>query len=685
MDPRIGILRISLGAALCTWVAACSSAGGEYRTQMLASAIQQQQTEHFTRTFAIEAPERALALARQRAHAPGVGDLIAAGAWPEDFSEWERAAIELFYTVRQNQGAFVVAGQLTADGQAIVGLVEGAPRHAIDPQALGLGQITERQEALAALGTLEPAFEHLLLSTDDEATLAVWMHQHAALDATLPSSDAVFDAISAPGPDNPLPSFSEAIDQIAAALSQAAVAEPELELLLARAMVRYARIQQFDNLNLIPTAMAEDRGWDVEDSDQHEAISVTLLHEALRTLTDPGSVAAWLPSLEPPTDQYRRLQRGYDEYERYVVAGGWSEIPFTSELRIGASGPAVAALRRRLAAENYLAVDSGSDAFDAELRDAVRAYQRTHQLTDSGALSEETATSLSVPAERRLAQIEATIDRWRSARSTRDAGGEFIFVSVPDFHGELWDQGELVYRWRVVTGRPMNVRGPDGEMVVQGRTPMFSDTMLYVVFNPYWNVPPDIRRFEYQPEIDADPTWLATHHFEIVSNPDGSDWLRQLPGDHNLLGRVKFLFPNEHDVYMHDTPAKSLFDRPVRAYSHGCVRVHEPMTLANVILRRDRGWTEAQTQRFIDEKLEIIEEQWVTLQRPIAVHIEYFTVRGDDDGRMNFLADIYRYDRARVDEREAAIRARYGLEPAGGTAEASPEPAAAPAAEGGPF
>ena len=121
---------------------------------------------------------------------------------------------------------------------------------------------------------------------------------------------------------------------------------------------------------------------------------------------------------------------------------------------------------------------------------------------------------------------------------------------------------------------------------------------------------------------------------------------------------VKFLFPNEHDIYMHDTPSRNLFSRPIRAFSHGCVRIENPLDFARLLLRRDRGWSERYTEEYVMEQLEAGEEKWVSLVQPLPVHIEYFSVRGDDDGRMNFLADIYRYDRARVDEIEAEIMAR---------------------------
>jgi hypothetical protein len=661
----------------------CSGGEAEARAQEFSATIQRQQVEHFVRTFSIEAPARAFALAEQQAHTPTVADLLSRGEFPENTSVFERELIATMYQARGMMPAFVENAHLTEDGRAVAELLLHPERHAIDGAQLGTPEIANRLAALQSIDSANRAGQTLTLSTEDEASLVGWMQQRVALDSTLPASDAVFAAISVAGPENPLPDFAAGISTLADALSLAATAAPELELLLARGLIRYGTVQLWGNVNLVRPDEATARGWDLENTDAHGAVVEARVRDAVDAFgTAPGAFVALIPQLQPPGEQYPRLLRGLAEYEGYVEAGGWERVDYTAELQVGSRGPVVAALRRRLAAERYYTGDLASEVFDAPLRDAVRAYQATHQMTETGIFNEETATSINIPAERRLAQIIVTLNHWRTARSTRDVDRERITVSIPDFHGELWDGSERVRRWRVITGRTMNVRGRNGETEIAGRTPLFSDTMLYVVFNPYWNVPPSIRDGEYQANIDADPNWLVDNGFELVQNESGGDWLRQLPGPSNLLGAVKFLFPNEHDVYMHDTPSKRLFERSIRAFSHGCIRTQDPLELAAVLVSRDREWTMARTERWIEEQQATGIEQWLTLRNPLPVHIEYFAVRGDDDGRMHFLADVYRYDRPLVDAAEEQVRIRFGHAAPSVPAE---EPVIAPSNEGGSF
>jgi murein L,D-transpeptidase YcbB/YkuD len=303
-------------------------------------------------------------------------------------------------------------------------------------------------------------------------------------------------------------------------------------------------------------------------------------------------------------------------------------------------------LRRRLAAEDYFDGDLESTHFDAELEAAVEWYQRTHQLVQNGEVADGTLWSLNVLAERRVSQILVALDKWRETPLAPDAEGEFIWVNIPEFYAELRDGRELIYRWKVVVGRERGGRDSLGNP--RGQTPRFSDSLEYIVFNPYWNVPSQIREEEYDPLIAADPNWLIDNGFEIAV--DGSrEWLRQMPGSGNALGQVKFLFPNQHDVYMHDTPSRRLFERPVRNYSHGCVRVHEPLDLAALLLERDRDWDAHRAGRYVQRMLDAGEEQWLSMIDPLPVHLVYISVAVDDDGRPNFLADPYAIDRPLVD------------------------------------
>lgn len=648
--------RIALALLISSAATGCGNTSSEARADVDGAALLRQQVNEFVDEFVAALPERAA-----DAVATGVREaqpLEVADALLEQHDATISALVRDVYAARGGRPVFVDAHGLTAEGRAVAEILASAPRHALETSLFALDAIAARRaalEALAATPTQAPD-----VSVEDQAILLAYLVERAELGDQLPASDAVFRLIVEPSDDNPLPAFAEALERDRTRLADARRARPELDVLLLAGWFVWAREQHFDNLNAIDPAEAEASGWDLENADMHEQIVRQRLAAAFAQADGTSSYAQALENAVPPQQQYARLLDGLAEYSGYVAAGGWEVVPAIGEIRVGSAHEGVPVLRRRLAAENYFDGDLSSEIYDAELRDAVRDYQARHQLSESGTIDEDTLTSLNVSAERRLAQIIVTMNRWRESRSIRHHGVEHIWVNVPDFHAELWDNNEIVRRWRVIAGRRMNYRGSDGEMRVRGRTELFSDTMLYIVFNPYWNVPESIYRGEYEDQILANPNWPAENGFEIITEPDGRQWLRQLPGDHNLLGHVKFLFPNEHDIYMHDTPSRRLFDHPIRAFSHGCIRVHEPVELAELLVMRDRGYSEGQARRFVDEMLALETEEWFSLRRPIPVHIEYYTVRGDDDGRMNFLADIYRYDAEETDRYEAAIRALWG-------------------------
>ena len=651
-------MRFFLALSLATvTLAGCSDRASEVRADELAAAIQQQQLEHFTRTFALEAPTRAIRYAESEAHTPTLRDLIEQGRLDFESDPELRELITLLYAERDYQPVFVRGARPTDDGRALSQTLLDAWSHGLDPAGYHADDLRHHLDVLDAAGDIAALQDQLELGIDDQHTLLAWMQSHAALDETLPAGEAVFRVLRDPGPDNPLPHFAEATHALIHTLERVAASGPELELRLASGYLRYARDQRYGNPWTLGREAAAAHDLDPAESVDEALVGEltrTRLGEAFRDAADDG-FAAHLADLHPVGPQYEQLMAGVLEYTTYVTNGGWPQIETSRELEIGDRSDHVVTLRQRLAAENYFDGDLDDREFDRDLRSALRDYQRTHQLRETGTLSDETLSSLNVPAERRLAQIMVSMGRWREARSVVDHGGEYIFVNVSDFHSELWDEGELVYRWRVIVGRPRITHDDNGVEQVRGRTPLFSDTMLYLVFNPYWNVPQSIRREEYDHLIEENPKWLAMNNFELVPDDHGGDWLRQLPGPSNALGVVKFLFPNEHDVYMHDTPRRDLFAHNLRAFSHGCIRIQDPLEFARLLLMRDRGMDDRRVDEFIEEQYESGEEEWTTLRRPIPVHIEYYVVRGDDDGRMNFLADIYRYDRSLVSALEERL------------------------------
>ncbi len=641
---------LALLLALGVW--SCSNQGAEMRADELARSIRENQVEHFVRTFAVAAPQRAVARAEADAHRPSIRALIEEGRLGFEPDAQVREMVTLLFAEREYEHLFVFGTQLTPDGEAVVRTLLGADRHGLSPDDYYAAEIRVHAAGLAAGGDLGPIVGRLQLTTEDEARLLAFLLDKSGLDSSMPASDAAFEVIAIDGWENPLPGFADTLSELTRILEHVATSGPELELVLAAGYLRYAADQRLSSFHDIPTETLVERSWDPDDDEQRDEILRARLTESFRRATDSVGFAAEIENLEPPFQQYDRLVAGIEEYRGYVDAGGWDTLELDRSLSEGRRGDDVLALRRRLAAENYFDGDVENDRFDAELNAAVENYQTTHQLEVDGEVTGGTLRSLNVPADRRLAQIIVTLVRWRQSRAAADWQGDYIFVNVADFHAELWDGPERVYRWRVIVGRERG-RGPNGE--IRGRTPLFSDRLQYLVFNPYWNVPETIQREEYDPLIAADPNWLADNGFEFHYSSGGNEMLRQLPGPGNSLGIVKFLFPNAHDVYMHDTPSRSLFRRAVRSYSHGCVRVDDPLDLANLLLRRDRDWSEWRSRRFIERRLAPGTEEWVSLIDPIPIHIEYYTVRGDDDGRMNFLADPYRYDVEQIDATVATL------------------------------
>lgn len=243
-----------------------------------------------------------------------------------------------------------------------------------------------------------------------------------------------------------------------------------------------------------------------------------------------------------------------------------------------------------------------------------------------------------------LEQILMNLERWRWA--PRDLGDRYILVNVPAYQLQVMEGEKPALAMRVIVGRP------------QTRTPLFSDEMTYVVFSPYWNIPSSILRHETLPQVAKDPDYLARNNIEVVGtsggeviDPEGIDWsdasemkglrLRQVPGDGNALGLVKFVFPNPFDVYLHDTPSRGFFLRAQRALSHGCIRVENPLALAEYLLGDQTQWTGER----ISAAMHAGTEQAVTLKKKLPVHIGYWTAWVEPDGSVTYTADPYGFDK----------------------------------------
>jgi murein L,D-transpeptidase YcbB/YkuD len=359
----------------------------------------------------------------------------------------------------------------------------------------------------------------------------------------------------------------------------------------------------------------------------------------LNRLAIAGDVAGTLESAHPVHPQYRALR----EALRAALAEGPPQaVPVGSgpNLRIGARGPRVATLRSRIGAT----VRRGEDpeVFDAGLAAAVRAFQRENGLGVDGIVGPRTLGVLDEGlSESPVAAIVSNMERWRWM--PRHLGRHHVRVNIPAFRVRVERAGETIYDGRVVVGRPGNP------------TPVFSDEIEHVVVNPYWNVPYSIAVGEMLGGFRANPSgYAARRNLEVLVggrrvDPAALTWnastmrrvrIRQRPGRGNALGRVKFLFPNDYAVYLHDTPSKHLFRRTRRAYSHGCVRVQNPFDFADALL--------AGTDRLSGPGLERMTRgprRWMNTERHIPVHLTYFTVEVNEDGDLVRHGDIYGFDR----------------------------------------
>jgi murein L,D-transpeptidase YcbB/YkuD len=360
---------------------------------------------------------------------------------------------------------------------------------------------------------------------------------------------------------------------------------------------------------------------------------------ALRAGLDADELDKAFRVLRPRHAQYEGLKRALAEHRRIAAAGGWPAVPPEAAVKVGQSHPAVAVLRARLQASGDLG-GSTADAsvFDASVQEALKTFQRRHGIVASGRLDRDTRAALNVPVDARIRQIEINMERWRWLPET--LGQEYVLVNIPTFHLTAMEDGRAALEMAVVTGTRDETP-----------TPIFSDDMTTVVFSPYWNVPPNILREETIPAAMNNPGYIARQNMEVlvgdrVVDPWSVDWrnprlrVRQRPGASNALGHVKFLFPNNFDVYLHDTPADALFSRTDRDYSHGCVRVEKPFELAQWVLRDQPQWTPERIRSAMGSG----QEKHVALGRKIPVYIVYATVWADDDGTIQFRDDVYGHD-----------------------------------------
>ncbi len=324
--------------------------------------------------------------------------------------------------------------------------------------------------------------------------------------------------------------------------------------------------------------------------------------------------------------EYYLLRKALTHYRNIEKNGGWPKMQMpegTKNFKNGDEHAVIAQVRNRLFLEGDLKSDSKSAVYDDALQDGLDSYFKRHYRDTRTQIGADLLEELSIPVSERIKTILVNMERCRWVPVGFDLNEEYVAVNIPAYQLKYWKNGEVALESNVVVGKEMH------------KTVVFTEKMSYLVFSPYWNVPRSILNNEIQPALEKDPGYLEKNNMEW-----NGESVRQKPGPQNSLGLVKFMFPNQNNIYLHDSPAKSLFTREERAFSHGCIRVHKAKELAYEIMEGEKGWNEKR----IDAAMNKGTETYHTLSRKIPVFIAYFTAWPDEEGRVSFYEDIYKRD-----------------------------------------
>jgi L,D-transpeptidase YcbB len=380
------------------------------------------------------------------------------------------------------------------------------------------------------------------------------------------------------------------------------------ELLLSDALLRYVHHFRFGKHN--PERV--NRGWTF----QEDADADRLKADLARALA-AADLSAELGAMLPTPDFYRNLKQGYQRYLAIADRGGWQDIPGGPNLNVGAKDPRVPLIREHLEVSDGYAPGfvAAPELYDEDLAEAIKGFQRRSGLAADGVVGPNTLRALNFPLQDRLLAIRANLERMRWLYN--DLPSDYVFVDLTAFELYLVRNNEEVWRTKGIIG------------TVENQTPMFRDAIEHLVFNPTWTLPESIAK-KYR--------GVPSGYTRVRSG--GRYYLVQQPGPRNALGQVKFMFPNGHAIYLHDTPSRYLFGRAERAYSHGCIRVHQPLTLAQHILNKP-AWDDAEINRVVRRG----RTRYVNMDEHLTVLLYYLTAKADADGRVGFRRDIYNRDR----------------------------------------
>jgi len=414
----------------------------------------------------------------------------------------------------------------------------------------------------------------------------------------------------------------------------------EVDVLLTESLSRYGYHLIFGKVN--PEGLDENWNWSRSTGGRDP---VAVVQQAI----DSESIGTFIDEYLERGQIYHRARAILAEYRALKERGGWPQIASGSTLRLGMTDERIPMVRERLAITGDLPAsgESRSGNFDDTLKRGVERFQSRHNLDQDGAIGAQTLAAMNVTVDERIDQIRVNLERIRWV--IRDVEDEFVVTNIAAFRTFLIRDREIIWSARSQVGRYYR------------QTPVFKGQMKYLQFNPTWTVPPGILAKDILPQVLKDPAYLATKNMDLVDR-DGSivdpatvDWSKygsgrsppyqfvQRPGPTNALGRVKFIFPNSHFVFLHDTPSKSLFERTERSFSSGCIRVENPFEFAELLLDDPQKWNPGTIQQLLDSE----KPQTVFLNEPMTVMLLYSTVGLADEGVVRFYNDIYQRD-ARV-------------------------------------
>jgi len=389
--------------------------------------------------------------------------------------------------------------------------------------------------------------------------------------------------------------------------------DPRRDALLSRSFVRLAFDLRFGRIPTSGFTAAHAKTKKLAQGDNAAELAAAI---------ERGQVHKFLTGLQPPIALYQRLATALERYRKIAAAGGWQTVAAGAPLQPGGRDLRVPAIRERLAAESGVPVRAEADStrYEGDLVEAVRAFQVRHGLERDGVIGRRTVEAMNVTAARRVEQIRATMERTR--QFLHDLPERFVVVNFASFSAYLIDKGQPAWSTRIIVGTK------------EKETPVFRASIESFTINPEWNVPESIVREELLPGLARDPKKLEKMHIRRVGNR-----YVQEGGSHNSLGRIKFNMPNEHAVYLHDTPSKALFDRRERAFSHGCVRTEHPFVLAALLLAEPGRDAAALEKEAHNGKTRTFK-----LREPVPVLVTTWSVVVAADGRVDFLPDIYGQD-----------------------------------------